>query len=111
MPRRYLELEEQRLVRLVTEWLDYESARIEFEVTETEAKRSVELAGLTFDLRLDRLDRLNDDSLLVIDYKSGAVTPKSCGAWAATISKRLSPGLRHRAAWCLSSSARKARWD
>ena len=28
MPRRYLELEEQRLTRLVTEWLDYEATRI-----------------------------------------------------------------------------------
>lgn len=77
MPHRYLELEEQRLIRLVSEWLDYESARIEFEVIETEAKRTVSLANLTFDLRLDRIDRLNDNSLLVIDYKTGTVTPKS----------------------------------
>jgi len=77
MPRRYLELEEQRLTRLVSEWLDYEATRIEFEVTETEAERTVHLAGLTFDLRLDRIDRLNDDSLLVIDYKTGQVSPKS----------------------------------
>ncbi len=77
MPRRYLELEEQRLTRLVTEWLDYESTRIEFEVIETEVERTIQLAGLTFNLRLDRIDRLNDNSLLVIDYKTGAVTPKS----------------------------------
>jgi probable DNA repair protein len=77
MPRRYLELEEQRLTRLVTEWLTYEATRVEFTVLETEAKRSTELAGLSFNLRLDRIDRLNDNSLLVIDYKSGAVTPKS----------------------------------
>ncbi|HEV2112821.1 MAG TPA: PD-(D/E)XK nuclease family protein, partial [Terriglobales bacterium] len=77
MPRRYLELEEQRLTRLVAEWLDYEATRIEFSVIETEVKHTVELAGLTFELRLDRIDRLNDDSLLVIDYKTGQVTPKS----------------------------------
>jgi len=28
-------------------------------------------------VRLDRIDRLNDDSLLVIDYKSGTVSPSS----------------------------------
>ena len=28
-------------------------------------------------MRLDRIDRLNDDSLLVIDYKSGVVSPSS----------------------------------
>ena len=76
MPRRYLELEEQRLTGLVTEWLDYESTRIGFEVAETEADRTIHLAGLTFDLRLDRIDRLIDGSLLVIDYKTGIVSPK-----------------------------------
>jgi ATP-dependent helicase/DNAse subunit B len=77
MPWRYLELEELRLTGLLTEWLDYEASRIEFEVTETEAGRSTHIAGLDFDLRLDRIDRLNDGSLLVIDYKSGDVSPKS----------------------------------
>jgi probable DNA repair protein len=77
MPKRYLELEEQRLAGLVSEWLAYEATRIAFEVTETEAERAIPLAGLTFDLRLDRIDRLNDGSLLVIDYKSGDVSPKS----------------------------------
>jgi ATP-dependent helicase/DNAse subunit B len=77
MPRRYLELEEQRLTRLVIEWLDYEAARQPFTVAETEAKRTVHLAGFAFDLRLDRIDSLNDSSLLVIDYKSGDVSPNS----------------------------------
>lgn len=77
MPARYLELERLRLARLVAAWLDYESARVPFEVLETEAKRQVTLAGLTFKLRLDRLDRLNDGSVLVVDYKSGDVKPKA----------------------------------
>jgi ATP-dependent helicase/DNAse subunit B len=77
MPRRYLELEALRLTRLVTEWLDYEAMRLDFEVVETEADCTRTIAGLTLDLRLDRIDRLNDGSLLVIDYKSGDVTPKS----------------------------------
>ena len=77
MPARYLELEQQRLTGLVAAWLDYESARSPFEVLETEAKRTISLAGLTFSLRLDRLDRLNDGSVLVVDYKTGDVSPKS----------------------------------
>jgi probable DNA repair protein len=77
MPRRYLELEELRLTKLVTEWLEYEATRMEFEVADTEVKRTVHLAGLTLDLRLDRIDRLRDGSLLVIDYKSGAVSPNA----------------------------------
>jgi probable DNA repair protein len=77
MPRRYLELEELRLARHVAEWLQFEAARIAFEVAETEAGRSVSIAGLSFDLRLDRIDRLNDSTLLVIDYKTGDVSQKS----------------------------------
>ncbi len=48
--------------------------RLDFEVLETEAMRTVQVAGLTFDLRLDRIDRLNDGTLLVIDYKTGLVS-------------------------------------
>jgi len=77
MPRRYLELEEQRLVRLVSEWLDYEAARLPFTVAATEVDRNLDLAGLTLNLRLDRIDSLNDGSMLVIDYKSGNVAPSS----------------------------------
>jgi ATP-dependent helicase/nuclease subunit B len=77
MPARYLEIEQKRLTRLVTQWLDYESTRLPFEVIETEACRPITLAGLTFKVRLDRLDRLNDGSVLVIDYKTGDVSPKS----------------------------------
>jgi probable DNA repair protein len=77
MPRRYLELEEVRLTKLVTEWLEYEATRVEFEVAETEIKRTVHLAGLTLDLRLDRVDRLKDGTLMVIDYKSGKVSTKA----------------------------------
>jgi ATP-dependent helicase/nuclease subunit B len=76
MPRQYLELEEKRLVRVVTEWLAYEADRIPFTVAETEAQRTAEIAGLTVSLRLDRVDRLQDGSLLVIDYKTGDVSPK-----------------------------------
>ncbi|HMD76376.1 MAG TPA: PD-(D/E)XK nuclease family protein [Terracidiphilus sp.] len=76
MPRRYLELEELRMTKLVTEWLMYEDKRVEFEVVETECRHTKDINKLTLDLRLDRIDRLNDGSLLVIDYKSGDVSPK-----------------------------------
>ena len=77
MPRRYLELEEQRLAELVVKWLEFESTRWPFEVVLTEAESTVSPAGLTLKLRLDRIDKLNDGSLLVIDYKTGNVWPKA----------------------------------
>jgi RecB family exonuclease len=77
MPQRYLELEEKRLVRLVKEWLEYERTRVPFTVEATEEDANPTIVGLTLKLRLDRLDRLKDGSLLVIDYKSGNVATRS----------------------------------
>jgi probable DNA repair protein len=75
MPARYLELEEQRLTRLVTEWLQYEARRQDFSVENVELKHEVKVDGLTLRVRLDRVDRLNDGSMLVIDYKTGDEKP------------------------------------
>ena len=77
MPAMYLDLEETRVVRLVTEWLQFEKTRIPFTAEATEARSTVTLAGLTLNLRLDRVDRLHDGSQLVIDYKTGNPDPKS----------------------------------
>jgi len=76
MPERYLALEEPRLTRLVMEWLQYEAGRWAFEVVKTEAAGEAAIEGLALKLRLDRVDRLNDGTLLVIDYKTGDVSPK-----------------------------------
>ncbi len=77
MPRPYLELEATRLQRFVAEWLDFEATRLPFTVAETESARTIQIDSLELDLRLDRIDRLNDGSLLVIDYKTGNVAPKA----------------------------------
>ena len=77
MPQPYLELEELRLVHLVAEWLRYELMRVPFTVLETEKKTEASVAGRRLTLRLDRIDRLIDNSLLVVDYKTGAVNPQS----------------------------------
>jgi RecB family exonuclease len=77
MPPAYLVLEETRLTALLVEWLRYEAERVPFAVVETEFDKDVAIAGLHLHLRLDRVDRLTDNSLLVLDYKTGDVSPKS----------------------------------
>ncbi|WP_109484552.1 PD-(D/E)XK nuclease family protein [Occallatibacter savannae] len=77
MPAMYLDLEESRLTRLITEWLLFETRRVPFTVDATEAKSAVTIAGLNMNLRLDRVDRLHDGSQLVVDYKTGTVDPKA----------------------------------
>ncbi|MGA7342827.1 MAG: PD-(D/E)XK nuclease family protein [Terracidiphilus sp.] len=77
MPRRYLVLEQTRLAAVVTEWLRYEAARVPFTVAGTELEAEAPIEGLDLKLRLDRVDRLSDGTALVIDYKTGDVSPKS----------------------------------
>lgn len=76
-PERLLELEAERLTRLVSEWLAYERLRLPFTVAGTEGKTEVTVAGLTLRLRMDRVDLLADGSKLVIDYKSGDMGPSA----------------------------------
>jgi ATP-dependent helicase/nuclease subunit B len=77
MPPMYLELEEIRLARLLSEWIEFEKSRAPFTVEQTEVQRTVTIAGLSMNLRLDRVDRLVDGSPLVVDYKTGSVDPRS----------------------------------
>ncbi len=76
MPQQYLALESTRLTRVITDWLEFESKRHPFVVVQTESECTVDIAGLSLDLRLDRTDQLSDGSLLVIDYKTGNVSPR-----------------------------------
>ena len=76
MPQPYLVLEAERLMRLVTEWMQFERTRIPFTVSETEVAASPAIAGLTLRVRLDRVDLMHDGTQFVIDYKTGNVSPK-----------------------------------
>ncbi|MBI2802672.1 MAG: PD-(D/E)XK nuclease family protein [Gammaproteobacteria bacterium] len=73
-------LERSRLVALVGEWLAVDLARAPFTVLATEAERTLSLANLHFNLRVDRIDRLEAGGQLVIDYKTGRDVARS--QWA-----------------------------
>jgi len=69
---RFAEIERQRLVRLARAWLEAEKQRSGFTVVATEDKRRVEIGGLGFNTRLDRVDQAQDGRRIVIDYKTNA---------------------------------------
>lgn len=69
--RRFLEIECDRLEALFQEWLALESQRAPFRVLETEFETDLELGGVRFRLRVDRIDELADGRRLLIDYKTG----------------------------------------
>ena len=65
--------EAQRLAALLAAWLATERARPPFVARALETCATLELAGLRFNLRLDRIDALTDGGLAIIDYKTGRV--------------------------------------
>ena len=58
--------------RAIGHLLDLERARPGFTVVETERELAGKIGGLNLHLRVDRVDRVGDE-LVVIDYKSGAI--------------------------------------
>ncbi len=73
--RSLLALERERLAALLDAFLDTETARRPFAVESVETELGFVAHGVRLGLRTDRVDRLADGSLLVIDYKTGADAP------------------------------------
>jgi probable DNA repair protein len=73
---RFAELETQRLIRLAGEWLEVERGRPAFEVVQIEQKKTLDIGGLSFNGRIDRMDRLLEGEMrgthAIIDYKTGS---------------------------------------
>jgi RecB family exonuclease len=70
MLQRLQALEENRLQRLLGQWLDVEANRPPFEVADTETATTVELGGLRLRIKADRVDRYADGGHAVLDYKT-----------------------------------------
>ncbi len=66
-----VDLECRRLEALLRNWLEVESTRPPFRVLGVEQRLLWSEAGLTFTLRIDRIDQLDDGRTLLLDYKSG----------------------------------------
>lgn len=71
---RFRALEQQRLEKLLREWIDEEKQREPFEIANLESSASIRFGDLNISLRLDRVDQIGD-KLLIIDYKTGRVQP------------------------------------
>jgi len=67
-----LTMERQRVANLLREFLRLDVSRDPFVVESVERKVDFAEAGVRLELRVDRIDRLPDGSVVVIDYKTGA---------------------------------------
>ena len=63
--------EKNRLVKIIRQYIDLEKQRSDFEVIKTESTSEVDINGLKFSTRIDRMDRLANGDSLIIDYKTG----------------------------------------
>jgi ATP-dependent helicase/nuclease subunit B len=73
---RWAERERTRLEGLLERWLELESMRAPFRVEHIEGSGETALhGGLAYTVRIDRIDRLDDGSRVLIDYKTGWVQP------------------------------------
>ena len=70
---RYRGIEQNRLEKLLSAWLELEKQRPPFSVIDLECNRRIHFGDLEISLKLDRIDSVNGN-LVVIDYKSGEVT-------------------------------------
>lgn len=75
------ELEVRRARQILLRWLDLEMQREPFTVMAVEQRERWAYSGLELSLQLDRVDRLADGRLAVIDYKSGANPPDPRHSW------------------------------
>ncbi len=73
---RFSRLERQRLLHLLHSWLEIDRARPPFVVTSPERETSITVGGLILSLRMDRIDRLENGQLVLIDYKTGSASIK-----------------------------------
>ncbi len=79
-PTAYLDAERQRLIKLLSQWLEYEAEhRHAFTVQAREETLSdVEIGPLRLDIRVDRVDTvdINGESReVILDYKTGKTSP------------------------------------
>ncbi len=67
-----LRLERQRIATLLREFVAIDGARDPFQVAGVEGAFEFQSGHIKLTLRYDRIDRFDDDSIEIIDYKTGA---------------------------------------
>ena len=67
----FLQVEKIRLRSLIRHWLNLEKQRPEFTVIAQETEHVIEVGALKLQIKIDRIDQLNDGSQMLIDYKTG----------------------------------------
>ena len=73
--QRFKSIEQERLKQLVHTWMTIEKQRQPFSVYATEQTVIIYVQDMQIKLKIDRIDELENGDRLLIDYKTGSVTP------------------------------------
>ena len=71
MTPKFAEIESERINTLLLRFMELESERKDFTVIAREESLQWNFEGLALNLKIDRIDSLGDDTLALIDYKTG----------------------------------------
>ncbi|MDP7038643.1 MAG: PD-(D/E)XK nuclease family protein [Myxococcota bacterium] len=71
LPKTLATLERRRLRHLLHKWLDIEALRQPFVVEALEEKMDITIGNITLSTIVDRIDRLPEGGLMIVDYKTG----------------------------------------
>jgi ATP-dependent helicase/DNAse subunit B len=69
----YLDAEQERIISLMEDWLEYEAGRATFTVEAGEKKLPAAVGDLKLQVRVDRIDAV-DGGQVIIDYKTGMLS-------------------------------------
>jgi probable DNA repair protein len=69
--RSLLQLEKRRVSELLQQVVALDTERGDFEIVDLEASLELLIEQLRLRLRIDRIDRLSNDELVILDYKTG----------------------------------------
>ena len=67
----FFDIEKKRLQTVIFDWMQLEKLRPAFSVNALESSANININQLPINIRLDRIDELQDGSLMLIDYKTG----------------------------------------
>lgn len=67
----FFDIEKKRLQTVIFDWMQLEKLRPAFRVNALESSCNININQLPINIRLDRIDELQDGSLMLIDYKTG----------------------------------------